>query len=56
MNKAKTVNKDNSMERQHVVFIDKRSLFEHLGFFIIQGMVIEGWSLLSGWSILGGGL
>ena len=53
---VKPVNKGQPRERQHMVFIDKWSLFG--GYFVLfyQGRVIDEWPLFTGWSVFGGGL
>ena len=53
---VKLVNKGHPRERQHMVFIDKWSLFG--GYFVLfcQESVIEVWPLLTGWSLSRGGL
>ena len=53
---VKPVNKGHPRERQHMVFIDKWSLFGVYFDLCYEERVIEVGPLFAGWSLFGGGL
>ena len=53
---VKPVNKGHRRERQHMVFVDKCSLFGGNILLFKQGRVTEVWPLITGRPLFGGGL
>ena len=53
---VKPVNKGHPRERQPMVLIDNRSLFQGYIVLFYQGRVLEVWPLFTEWSLFRGGL